>query len=180
MTTVVGLIDLQGRTYIGMDGRQTAGSKITTEKTQKWFTPTQGVVVASAGTVGTIQLLQRSVKWSGLADVEPEDLEPWGIDVLAPQLRSCLRKHKINRDDDGCAFLIGIPGGLMTVDTYCGMTAYNDPGDYCAIGTGGAFACGALGAISRRNGQRAIKKALSVALKLDSASGGKCTIHSLE
>lgn len=165
MTVVAGVVDRSGRCWLAGDTQVSSGDERTSGALRK-TRRTAGIVLGACGALGPVQAVL-SGRWVprytplGQADAYVRD---W----LRPAFLGRLRGHR-----GDVALLVGVGSELWYLDRGC-LHGYAD--GYAAIGTGAAWALGALdvlwGARARPRPQTALRRAVGAAERHCSAVGG--------
>jgi len=165
VTVVAGLVDRSGRCWLAGDTQVSAGDERTSDALRK-TRRCSGIVLGACGALGPVQAVL-SGRW--VPRWEPGWLpEAW----VADELREALSGRLMGHSGD-VALLVGVGGELWYADREC---SHSYPHGYAAIGTGAAWALGALtvlwGARGRPRPQTALRAAVRAAERHCSAVSG--------
>ena len=147
MTTIIG-IEYDDHSLIVADSRVTDDSgRIYAHKVMKKVAKRGSILIAGAGEVAPCDISQNIWVPPAFTAKDKKDVYRFMITKVMPSLRKCLTDNGYNFDEDKkdgmrFQFLISVGGEMFDVAEDLSVMKSND--NMYAIGSGGAFALGAL------------------------------------
>lgn len=147
MTTIIG-IEYKDRSLIVADSRVTDDSgRIYAHKAMRKIATRGSIVLAGAGEVAPCDIAQNIWVPPQFTAKDKKDVYRFMITKVMPSLRKCLVDNGYNFDEEKkdstrFQFLMSVGGELFDVDEDLSVMKSDD--NMYAIGSGGAFALGAL------------------------------------
>lgn len=179
MTAIVGIAE-KGRVWLGGDSAASYVGTILTKADGK-VSRLGEFVVGACGNGITLTILRYSFRPPKIEG----DLDRYMSAKFVCGLRDCLKKHDAlgeNSEEgmssfgDGGAILVGVRGCLYWIDNVFSVARLIEP--YCAIGSGGDLALGALHALkdSKLSAEEKIDIALGAAARFNDSVAPPFTI----
>lgn len=168
MTTVIAL-NKGDSVIFASDSQATLGNTVS-EVGQK-FLEFPNLVISTAGMCRVLQELRYNFKPPAFTKTDAKNPEKYVVTKVLPAITKTLKSAETLTDEEEFynSFLVAVPGFLARLDS--GLTILPCE-EFTAIGSGAAFAIGALEAGAD------VETALGVAIKYDTYSGGN--IHVME
>lgn len=147
MTTIIG-IEYKDRSLIVADSRVTDDSgRIYAHKSMRKIATRGSIVLAGAGEVAPCDIAQNIWVPPQFTAKDKKDVYRFMITKVMPSLRKCLVDNGYNFDEEKkdstrFQFLMSVGGELFDIDEDLSVMKSDD--NMYAIGSGGAFALGAL------------------------------------
>jgi ATP-dependent protease HslVU (ClpYQ) peptidase subunit len=140
--TVIAAVEHPGGVLVGCDSCVAAGEVLDTLDHPKWFRRRGGLLVAYAGSVRVAQAAELSPRWrmqrEGEGDVD------YLVNVVATAVRRAVNAAPGARNGEAC-YLLAYRGRVYEMAGNC--VVVRSAHGYGAIGSGEAYAKGALGAL---------------------------------
>ena len=184
MTTLIGV---QGASWsvIGFDSRVSddeLGSRVyTLTKDSPKISSSGPYLLGAAGDMRAINILSYIFKPPNPGALVGHKLDRFMATQFIGELKSCFEENSYSKDGEhGSLLLVSVHGRIYEIGedyAWC----HDESGIY-AVGSGGPYALGAIYSLldgkkfNQEEAKAAVKQALTIAARLDSASGGPMTI----
>lgn len=178
MTTIAALID--GDTiYMASDSRTTRGWSQYMDANQKIIRRGE-MLIGHSGAVRGAQIVEHTFQIP--EHLEGVPTERYMVASFIPALREAFKDQAYsqvddNRESQDSQFLIAYRGALYTIES--DFTALKERRNFYAIGSGSAYALGALQTTIGEPARARIERAVQTAISFDSGTGGAVQVEVL-
>lgn len=183
--TTLAAIQGDGWSVIGCDSRSTMESGRMLNMSTEKIVENNGILIAGAGSGRGSNLLQYG--WKAPKPRVSDDLDVWMTKTFIPQMRALFISAGYDMKDEGDAathdseFIISVQGVLYPI--YEDYSWDREDRNIYVSGSGGDVALGVLEALNyhrintSKAAEKALRRAVEIAIKHDIYSGGKIVTH---